>query len=159
MQATASLRTPVARPTQAGQRPRSRSDAPIIELAFHRSHRDATGAERVPCATYPGSPGWQRPGASAAEVIRHLPDDRDRIAQGMNDAVVHRIFAAGLDLQAALGLIGEHQGASKIYHAIDVRDIRDTIFGLRLCDPRSFPGRGGPGESRLVTSPDFTAIL
>ena len=77
----------------------------------------------------------------------------------MNDAVVHRIFAAGLDLQAALGLIGEHQGASKIYHAIDVRDIRDTIFGLRLCDPRSFPGRGGPGESRLVTSPDFTAIL
>ena len=138
MQATASLRTPVARPTQAGQRPRSRSDAPIIELAFHRSHRDATGAERVPCATYPGSPGWQRPGASAAEVIRHLPDDRDRIAQGMNDAVVHRIFASGLDLQAARGLIGEHQGASKIYHAIDVRDIRDTIFGLRLCDPRSF---------------------
>ena len=72
----------------------------------------------------------------------------------MNDAVVHRIFAAGLDLQ----------GASKISHAIDeldqaIRDIRDTIFGLRLCDPRSFPGRGGPGESRLVTSPDFTAIL
>jgi hypothetical protein len=95
----------VARPTQAGQRPRSR-DAPIIELAFHRSHRDATGAEGVPCATYLGSPGWRRPGASAAEVIRHLPDDRDRIAQGMNDAVVHRILAAVLDLQAALGLIG-----------------------------------------------------
>jgi hypothetical protein len=151
MQATASLRTPVARPTQAGQRPRSRSDAPIIELAFHRSHRDATGAERVPCAAYPGSPCWQRPGASAAEVNRHLPD-HDRIAQGTNDAVVHRIFATGLYLQAALGLIGEHQGASKIYHAIDeldqaIRDIRDTIFGLRLCDPRSFPGRGGPGKA------------
>ena len=45
----------------------------------------------------------------------------------MNDVVVRRIFAAGLDLQAGLG------GASKTYHALDeldqaIRDIRDTIF-------------------------------
>ena len=51
----------------------------------------------------------------------------------MNDVVVRRIFAAGLDLQAALGLIGDHSGAGKIYHALDeldqaIRDIRDTIF-------------------------------
>jgi hypothetical protein len=47
--------------------------------------------------------------------------------------VVRRIFAAALDLQAALGLIGDHSGATKIYHAIDelhhaISDIRDTIF-------------------------------
>jgi hypothetical protein len=36
----------------------------------------------------------------------------------MNDVVVRRIFAAGLDLQAGLGLIGDHRGASKIYHAL-----------------------------------------
>jgi hypothetical protein len=47
--------------------------------------------------------------------------------------VVRRGFAAGLDLQAALGLIGDHRGASKVWHAIDeldqaVREIRDTIF-------------------------------
>jgi hypothetical protein len=47
--------------------------------------------------------------------------------------VVRRIFAAGLDLHVALGLIGEHRGADKIYHAIDeldnaIRDIRDAVF-------------------------------
>jgi signal transduction histidine kinase len=71
--------------------------------------------------------------AASAELTRHLTEDHDRIAQGINDVVVHRIFAAGLDLQAALELIGEHRAASKIWHAIDeldhaVRDIRDTIL-------------------------------
>ena len=71
--------------------------------------------------------------AASAELTRYLTQDHDRIAQGINDVVLRRIFAAGLDLQAALGLIGEHRGASKIWHAIDeldqaVRDIRDTIF-------------------------------
>jgi hypothetical protein len=43
-------------------------------------------------------------------VIRYLTEDHDRIAQRMNDVVVRRIFAAGLDLQAGLGLIGDHRG-------------------------------------------------
>ena len=71
--------------------------------------------------------------AASAELIRYLTEDHDRIAQGINDVVVRRIFAAGLDLHAALELIGEHRGASKIWHAIDeldqaVRDIREAIF-------------------------------
>jgi hypothetical protein len=71
--------------------------------------------------------------AAPAELIRYLTQDHDRIAQGINDVVVRRIFAAGLDLQAALGLIGDHPGASEIWHAMDeldqaVRDIRNTIF-------------------------------
>ena len=72
--------------------------------------------------------------AGPAEVARHLTEDHDRIARGLNDIVVHRLFAAGLDLQAALGLIGDHRGAGKIHHAISeldqaIRDLRDTIFG------------------------------
>jgi len=71
--------------------------------------------------------------AASPELTRYLAEDHDRIAQGINDVAVRRIFAATLDLQAALGLIGEHPGASKIWHAIGeldqaVRDIRDTIF-------------------------------
>jgi signal transduction histidine kinase len=71
--------------------------------------------------------------AASAELTRRLTEDHDRIAQGINDVVVHRIFAAGLDLQAALELIGEHRAASKIWHAIGeldqaVADIRETIF-------------------------------
>jgi ATP-dependent 26S proteasome regulatory subunit len=70
----------------------------------------------------------------SAEVARHLIEDRDRIAQDMNDVVVSRLFAAGLDLHAALGRIGNHSGATNIHHAIGeldqaIKDIRDVIFG------------------------------
>jgi signal transduction histidine kinase len=73
-------------------------------------------------------------GASVSvELARSRAEEQDRIAQELNDGVVRRIFAAGLDLHAALGLIGDHPGAGKIYHAIGeldhaIRDIRDTIF-------------------------------
>ena len=92
--------------------------------------------------------------AEPAELTRHLTEDHDRIAREMNDIVIHRIFAAGLDLQAALGLISDPRGTSKICHAIEeldqaIRDIRDTIFDRR---PRSFPGQGGPR-----TPPDSAA--
>lgn len=71
--------------------------------------------------------------AASAELTRYLTEDHDRIAQGINDVVIRRIFAAGLDLQVALELIGEHRAAGKIWHAIGeldqaVRDIREAIF-------------------------------
>jgi hypothetical protein len=61
----------------------------------------------------------------------------------MNHLVVRRIFSAGLDLQAALGLIGDHMGPSKIYHAIDVlgpghQRHPGHIFDRGPGDPRSF---------------------
>ena len=72
----------------------------------------------------------------SAKLTRYLADDHDRIAQAVNDIVVRRIFAAGLDLQTALALIGDHPAAGKIHHAVDeldqaIRNIRDAIF-----DPR-----------------------
>ena len=87
----------------------------------------------------PGGSGHEAAGAITADAIRHLADDHDRIARNLNDVVVHRIFAAGLDLEAALGLIGERPGTSMIHHAIDeldqaIRDIRDAVFGLRPRD-------------------------
>jgi len=96
------------------------------------------------------------PAAPASEApLSQL--DVDSVARRMNDLVVRRIFAAGLDLQAALGLLGEdgtaagqetacgpgalgaHQAAdksraaSKIWHATDeldhvIRDIRTILF-------------------------------
>ena len=66
-------------------------------------------------------------------------DHHDRMVQRINDVVVRRIFAAGLDLQAALGLIGEgraatdHRAATKLCHATDeldlaIRDLRGILF-------------------------------
>jgi hypothetical protein len=47
--------------------------------------------------------------------------------------VVRRLLTAGQDLQAALGLMGNHPASGKIRHAVDemdqaVRDIPDTVF-------------------------------
>lgn len=71
--------------------------------------------------------------ADSAEVTERLTEDHDRIAQGLHNIVVRRLFAAGLDLQSALGLMGKHRANPKIHHALHeldqaIRDLRDTIF-------------------------------
>jgi hypothetical protein len=81
----------------------------------------------------PGSPQALEGGS---EVALDLAEDHERIAQGLNDVVVGPLSTAGLDLQAALGLTGDHPASSKIRHAVDeldqaIRDIqaiRDTIL-------------------------------
>jgi hypothetical protein len=102
----------------------------------------AEGARQVPPTRDPPAYRDQVPhvsgAARSAEQTRYLIEDRDRIAQGVTDVVVRRIFAAGLDLQAALGLIGEHRAAVRIRHAIDeldlaIGDVRSAIFGRGLC--------------------------
>jgi hypothetical protein len=83
----------------------------------------------------PGNPqapeGGHAPGP--AEAIPGQAEDRERIALGLNDVVVRRLLTAGQDLQAALGLMGNHPASGKIRHAVDemdqaVRDIPDTVF-------------------------------
>ena len=82
----------------------------------------------------PGSP--QAPGdgcaTGPAEAIPGQAEDRERIALGLNDVVVRRLLTAGQDLQAALGLMGNHPASGKVRHAVEemdqaIRDIRDTI--------------------------------
>ena len=94
----------------------------------------------------------------SAEVIRALAEDHDRIAQDMNDVVVHRIFAAGLDLQAALGLIGDRRGTDKIHHAIGeldqaIRDIRNVIFDRETMRSAVISAARTTLDSRPTTSP------
>ena len=82
-----------------------------------------------------------------AEVTLLLVRDRDRIAAGMNDLVVRRLFAAGLALETALGLIGDHPGAGKVREAVGeldlaIRDVRNVVFDHEQPDPLS---GGQPG--------------
>jgi len=68
--------------------------------------------------------------------------DRDRIAAGMNDLVVHRLFAAGLALETALGLMGGHPGAGKVQEALGelelaIWDVRNVVFDHQQPDPLS----------------------
>jgi signal transduction histidine kinase len=84
-------------------------------------------------------------GADSPEMTLRLAEDHDRIAAGLNDLVVRRLFAAGLALEAALALIGEHRAAGKIEHAISeldqaIADLRGTVFDV--------PKASAPGPAR-----------
>ena len=77
-----------------------------------------------------------------ADAMLLLVQDRDRIAGSMNDLVVHRLVSAGLTLETALALMGDHPGAGKVQDAIGeldlaIRDIRNVVFDLRQPDPPS----------------------
>jgi signal transduction histidine kinase len=88
-----------------------------------------------PSASTPAAAGTARGALSTADVTRCLTEDHDRIAQRMNDVVIHRICSAGLTLQGALGLLRDQPAAREISHALDeldhaIRDIRDIVFDL-----------------------------
>jgi len=68
----------------------------------------------------------------AAAAMR-LAQERDRVAIGMSDTVVRRLFAAGLALESALALMDEHPAARKVGAAIAelelaIRDVRHVVF-------------------------------
>lgn len=79
------------------------------------------------------------------EASPPLVQDHDRVARGMNGIVVHRLFSAGLALETALDLIGDHPGAAKVREAIAdldraILDLRNSVFGHHQLDSSS----GGP---------------
>jgi signal transduction histidine kinase len=62
-------------------------------------------------------------------------DDRDRIAMGLHDTVIQRLFASGMTLQGAARLPDRDQMAERIARVVDdldstINEIRDTIFEL-----------------------------
>ena len=69
-----------------------------------------------------------------------LAEDHDRIAAGLTDIVVRRLFSAGLALETVVGLMGDHRAAGTVQEAISeldlaVRDLRDMMFAHQRPDP------------------------
>jgi signal transduction histidine kinase len=67
-----------------------------------------------------------------ASAVAH---DRERIAAGLYDTVIHRLFAAGLQLQATCQVVDD-PARSRIEGTIDLLDttiseLRKAIFSLR----------------------------
>ena len=65
-----------------------------------------------------------------------LVQDRDRIAADLQDKVIQRVFAAGLNLQGTATLIRQPEARSRVESAVDeldnvIRVLRDAIFGLQ----------------------------
>ncbi|HTT49914.1 MAG TPA: histidine kinase dimerization/phosphoacceptor domain-containing protein [Streptosporangiaceae bacterium] len=74
-----------------------------------------------------------RAAISPSDLARYPIEERDRIARRLNDVVIQRIFAAGLNLQMALGLVRDQRAVREISHAVDeldraIRDIREGVF-------------------------------
>ena len=79
------------------------------------------------CDRQPAAPG------DLTAMTMWLAQDRDRVAIGLNDAVVRRLFTAGLTLESALALMDNHPAAGKIRSSITeldlaIREIRQVIF-------------------------------
>ncbi|HEY5361596.1 MAG TPA: hypothetical protein VIJ82_28570 [Streptosporangiaceae bacterium] len=92
-----------------------------------------------------GSPSERA--AASPEITLYLIEDRDRIAEGLSALVVHRLFSAGLALEAALGLMDEHPAAKRVEFAVTqldraIGDLRNVIFDNRRLNP---PSTGEPG--------------
>lgn len=62
--------------------------------------------------------------ARAASIIA-VADERDRIAAELNDAVIHRLFAAGLSLSSATACLATITASER--SAVTANHIRDAI--------------------------------
>ena len=78
-----------------------------------------------------------RTGLRRDQARVELLEERERIARDLHDMVIQRIFATGMSLQAAIGMIPDNATRDRVMSAIDeldetIRDIRNTIFELHL---------------------------
>jgi signal transduction histidine kinase len=62
-------------------------------------------------------------------------EDRDRIARDLHDLVIQRLYATGMSLEGATGMITEPEAAARVSRAVDaldetIKEIRTAIFEL-----------------------------
>ena len=96
-------------------------------IALHRELEEAREAEvRLRLAE-----------AELAEVrtAQEILAERDRVAMDLHDRVIQRLFANGINLQAALGLADGPALRSRLENVVDeldatIKEIRSVIFGL-----------------------------
>jgi signal transduction histidine kinase len=87
-------------------------------------------------------------------------EDRDRIARDLHDLVIQRLYATGISLQAAAGMIVVPEVATRVSQAVDaldetIREIRSTIFALQARPQASPAGL----RSRIVAVADQMTIM
>jgi signal transduction histidine kinase len=87
-------------------------------------------------------------------------EDRDRIARDLHDLVIQRLYATGISLQGAVGMIPAPDVAGRVSQAVDaldetIREIRSTIFALQARPQASPAGL----RARIVAVADQMTVL
>ena len=92
--------------------------------------------------------------------------DRDRIAHDLNDRVIQRVFAVGMDLQGVIACLHSPQLAGRVTQSVDelhavINDIRRTIFNLQQPPARrgSFSERIQDAVARLTDDGVITGVI
>jgi signal transduction histidine kinase len=129
---------------------RTKSDAIAGELATppkgRRIDDDQSGTRpggpEMRLARLPTEPGRDAPASRQSQQIHRRDDcatavahERERIAEGLYDTVIHRLFAAGLQLQATCQVVDTPTQA-RIETTIELLDatiteLRKAIFSLQ----------------------------
>lgn len=96
-------------------------------IALHRELEEAREAE-VRLRLAEGELAEVR---TAQEILA----ERDRVAMDLHDRVIQRLFASGINLQAALGLADSPTLRARLENVVDeldatIKEIRSVIFGL-----------------------------
>jgi signal transduction histidine kinase len=87
-------------------------------------------------------------------------EDRDRIARDLHDLVIQRLYATGISLQGAVGMIPAADVAGRVGQAVDaldetIKEIRSTIFALQARPQTSPAGL----RARIVAVADQMTVL
>lgn len=88
--------------------------------------------------------------------------DRDRIARQLHDLVIQRLFATGMSLQAATGLMADGPAAARVGQAVDaldetIKDIRSSIFMLQ--SQPATDSSGGLSTQIMAVTEEMTQAL
>jgi signal transduction histidine kinase len=88
-------------------------------------------------------------------------EDRDRIARDLHDLVIQRLYATGISLQGAAGMIVVPEVADRVSRAVDaldetIREIRSTIFALQA-RPQASPA--GLRATIVAVADQMTSLL
>jgi len=105
---------------------------------------------------------------SALERGRHLTvlADRERIAHDLNDRVIRRIFAVGLDLQGTIGRSRSSEISDRLNRSVTdlqtvIENIRTTVFELHVTgtQPIGFRQRIQTAVAELTENGDIATTL
>ena len=113
----------------------------LLVMLFERGTAPLSYEERSLLASFADQAGLALDRAQAIEERAELAvtSDRERIARDLHDQVIQRLFATGLQLQAAGSLTDSAEVVGRIDQAVDaldltIKDIRGTIFELQRHD-------------------------